>query len=355
MSDVVLVHDYLLVLRGAERTFATIADTWPEAPIATLLYDEAGTEGRFTGRRVTTSPLQRLGIRQEHFRAALPVFPTAVRHLALGAADCVVSSSSAFAHGVRKPRGARHVCYCHSPFRYAWHAHAFALAEVPAPARPALELVLRRQRNFDRRAAHDVDQYVANGEITRERIRRFWGRDAVIVHPPVDVERFSAHEPEDYALFVGELVRHKRPELAIEAALAAGRPIKVVGAGPERRRLEAQYGSRAQFLGRVGDSELPGLYARAVALVVPGVEEFGIAAVEAQAAGRPVIGTAAGGLRETVIPGHTGVLVEPGDGDGLARALRSDLTRFDSAEIRAHAQRFSRAAFQARLREIVES
>src|SRR5215208_7117216 len=153
MPEVVLVHDYLLVLRGAERTFAAIADTWPAAPIATLLYDEAGTEGRFTGRQVATSPLQRLGIRQQHFRAALPLFPTAVRRLGLGEADRVVSSSSAFAHGVRKPRGAWHVCYCHSPFRYAWHAQAFALAEVPAPARPALELVLRRQRNFDRRAA----------------------------------------------------------------------------------------------------------------------------------------------------------------------------------------------------------
>ena len=355
MSDVVLVHDYLLVLRGAERTFAAIADTWPDAPIATLLYDEAGTEGRFAGRQVATSPLQRLGIRQRHFRAALPVFGTAVRRLPLGEARQVVSSSSAFAHGVRKPPGARHVCYCHSPFRYAWHAQAHAVAEVPAPARPALKLLLRRQRGFDRRAARDVDQYVANGEITRERIRRFWGRDAVIVHPPVDVERFSAREPEDYALFVGELVRHKRPELAIEAAAAAGRPIKVVGAGPERRRLEARYGRTAQFLGRVGDGELPDLYARAAALVVPGVEEFGIAAVEAQAAGRPVVGMNAGGLRETVIQGRTGVLVEPGDAGGLARALRGDLTRFDSEDIRAHAQRFSRPVFQARLREIVEA
>ena len=355
MSDVVLVHDYLLVLRGAERTFAALAETWPQAPIATLLYDEAGTEGRFAGRHVTTSPLQRLGIRQRHFRAALPVFPAAIKRLPLGEADCVVSSSSAFAHGVRKPMGARHVCYCHSPFRYAWHARAFAVAEVPAPARPALELILRRQRNFDRRAAQDVDQYVANGSITRERIRRFWGRDAVIVHPPVDVERFSAREPEDYVLFVGELVRHKRPDLAIEAAAAAGRPIKVVGSGPEQRRLEAEYGHQAQFLGRVGDGELPELYARAAALVVPSVEEFGIAAVEAQAAGRPVVGMNAGGLQETVVQGRTGVLVDPGDGDGLARALRGDLTRFDSEDIRAHAGRFSRAAFQTRLREIVES
>jgi glycosyltransferase involved in cell wall biosynthesis len=355
MSRLVLVHDYLLVLRGAERTFAAIADAWPEAPIATLLYDEAGTQGRFAGRDITTSFLQRLGIHQGNFRAALPVFPTAVRRLDVGPADTVVSSSSAFAHGVRKPAGARHVCYCHSPFRYAWHARDFAMAEVPAPARPVLEVLLRRHRNFDRRVARDVDQYLANGRLTQERIRRFWGRDAEIVHPPVDVDRFGVREPADYVLFVGELVRHKRPDLAIEAASAAGRPIKVVGAGPELARLQARYGHAAEFLGRVGDGELPGLYAEAAALVVPGVEEFGIAAVEAQAAGRPVVGVDAGGLRETVVHGRTGLLVPNGDSEGLARALRGDLTRFDAEDIRAHAQRFSPRAFQDRLREIVSS
>jgi glycosyltransferase involved in cell wall biosynthesis len=355
MSELVLVHDYLLVLRGAERTFAAIADTWPEAPISTLLYDEAGTEARFAGRRISTSPLQRLGINQGNFRAALPLFPTAVRRLPVGEASCVVSSSSAFAHGVRKPPGARHVCYCHSPFRYAWHAQDFALAEAPPPARPALRLILRRQRRFDRRAAQQVDQYVANGQITQERIRRFWGRDSVVVHPPVDVDRFSAGEPGDYVLFVGELVRHKRADVAIESASAAGRPIKVVGAGPELRRLQARYGRQAEFLGRVGDGELGELYAGAAALVVPGVEEFGIATVEVQAAGRPVVAIDAGGARETVVHGRTGLLVADGDRGGLVRALRGDLTRFDPEDIRAHARRFSRSAFQERIRAIVES
>jgi glycosyltransferase involved in cell wall biosynthesis len=355
MSSTVLVHDYLLVLRGAERTFAVMADTWPDAPIATLLYDEAETEGRFAGRQISTSALQRLGLRQGNFRAALPLYPTAARRLDLGAARTVVSSSSAFAHGVRKPPGARHVCYCHSPFRYAWHAQDHALAEVPAALRPALRLALRRHRAFDRRAAQDVDVYVANARLTQERIKRFWGRDSVIVHPPVDVDGFPAGEPGDHVLLVGELVRHKRPDLAIQAALAAGRPIRVVGDGPELRRLRASYAGKADFLGRVGDRELRGLYSEAAALVVPAVEEFGIAAVEAQAAGRPVIGFDAGGLQETVVPGRTGVLVPFGDEDGLARALRGDLAQFDSEEIRAHARRFSRAAFQERLLEIVES
>ena len=162
-------------------------------------------------------------------------------------------------------------------------------------------------------------------------------------------------EPGDHVLFVGELVRHKRPDVAIEAALAAGREITVVGSGPELHRLRARYDGRAQFLGRVGDDALAELYAGAAALVVPNVEEFGIAAVEAQAAGRPVVGIGAGGLLETVVPGHTGLLVAPGDPGALARALREDLTRFDAQAIHAHAQRFSREAFQQRIREIVDA
>jgi glycosyltransferase involved in cell wall biosynthesis len=355
MAELVLVHDYLLVLRGAERTFASMADVWPRAPIVTLLYEEAGTERRFANRRVTTSPLQRLRLRQRNFRPMLPLFPIAVRRLDLGGFDCIVSSSSAFAHGIRKPGGAKHVCYCHSPFRYAWHDRAVALAEVPRALRPALDLLLRRHRTFDRRAASQVDQYIANSQLTRDRIRRFWGRDAPVVHPPVDVERFAIREPDDYVLFVGELLRHKRPEVAIEAAARARRRIKVVGTGPELGRLKARYSGEAEFLGRVNDDELARLYAEAAALIVPNVEEFGIAAVEAQASGRPVIGIDAGGLRETVVPGRTGLLVEYDGPSGLARALTGDLTRFDPKDIRSHAMRFTTAAFGSRLREIVQA
>jgi glycosyltransferase involved in cell wall biosynthesis len=353
MARLALAHDYLLVLRGAERTFGAIADMWPDAPIVTLLYDEAGTAKRFAGRRIETSALQALGARQSNFRRLLPLYPIAVRHLPLDGFDCVVSSSSAFAHGVRVPNGAIHVCYCHSPFRYAWHERARALAETPAPLRPALSLALRRHRAFDRRAARRVDLYVANGGITQERIRRFWGRESEVLHPPVDVERFSIGEPADHVLFVGELVGHKRPDVAIEAAAAAGRRIKVVGTGPELPRLAARY-SNADFLGRVTDEELARLYAEAAALVVPNVEEFGIAAVEAQAAGRPVIAADEGGATETVLQGQTGMLVANGDPDGFARALRTDLSRFDPHTIRAHAQQFSLGTFEHRLRELVE-
>jgi glycosyltransferase involved in cell wall biosynthesis len=356
-ARVVLVHDYLLVLRGAERTFAAMTDVWPDAPIATLLHDEAGTQDRFAGREVRTSGLQRLGVSQRGFRALLPLFPFAAERLPVADADLVVSSSSAFAHGVRPREGAVHVCYCHTPFRYAWFEERRALEEAPAPLRPALRAALRRHRRWDLAASRRVTAYVANGEITRRRIADVFGREAAVVHPPVDVERFRP-EPGavgDELLVVSELVRHKRVDVAVEAARRAGRRIAVVGTGPDEARLRALHGDGVRFLGRVDDASLARLYARAAALVVPNVEEFGIAAVEAQAAGRPVVAPAAGGTAETVVDGATGVLVPPGDADALAEALReTDFGRFDGARIAAHAQRFSAAAFRERLAAEVE-
>ena len=285
--SVALVHDYLLVRRGAERTFEAIAECWPRAPIYTLLYDEDGTEGRFAGREINTSYLQRLGVSQRRFRTLLPAFPRAVRSLPLTSYDLVVSSSSAFAHAVRIRDGARHVCYCHSPFRYAWFESERALAEVPSMLRPALRRTLTGIRRADRLAAREPTRYVSNSAITRERVRSYWGRASSVVHPPVEVERFATDSsPERYLLVVCELVRHKRVDRALEAARRAQATVYVVGEGPERARLQAEYSPGAKFLGRVGDAELAQLYARCRALLISNVEEFGIAAVEAMAAGQ---------------------------------------------------------------------
>jgi glycosyltransferase involved in cell wall biosynthesis len=356
--SVALVHDYLLVMRGAERTFAAMAECWPDAPIYTLLYDEEGTQGRFAGREVHTSYLQRMGIGQRRFRSFLPAFPRAARSLPLDRYDLVVSSSSAFAHGVVPGEGSRHVCYCHSPFRYAWFERDRALGEVPRPLRRTLDHVLWRTRQADRRASRRVSRYVANSAITRERISKYWGRESSVVHPPVEVERFRRGRPGRYFLVVTELVRHKRVDLALEAARRAGVEIRVVGEGPDRERLEARFGgpaSQARFLGRVDDAELAELYSGAQALVLPNVEEFGIAAVEAQAAGRPVVAVAAGGALETVLDGETGILVEPGDVGALSEKLAvTDFDRFDTDRIAAHADRFSKSVFQERLVREVE-
>jgi glycosyltransferase involved in cell wall biosynthesis len=332
-----------------------MAELWPEAPIYTLLYDEAGTGGVFKGREIHTSYLRGLHAQRDDFRRLLPLFPRAAEHLPVQDYDLIISSSSAFAHGVRPAPHAVHVCYCHTPFRYAWIERERALREVHPLMRPALRRFLNRMRKWDAEASRRVTSYVAVSEFTRDRIRSVWHRDSTVIHPPVDLERFSIGSAEDYLLVVTELVPHKRVELALEAARRAGRPIKVVGGGPELNRLREAFGSSAEFLGRVGDDEVEALYAGALALVVPGVEEFGIAVVEAQAAGRPVIAAAAGGVLETVVPGLTGVLVPPGDVDALTRAMRD--TRFDSfdpANIRAHTGFFSVNAFKRRLATQVE-
>jgi glycosyltransferase involved in cell wall biosynthesis len=351
---VTVAHDYLLVMRGAERTFAAIAELYPKAPIFTLLYDERGTGGRFAGRSITTSPLQRLRVGQASFRRLLVLYPWAVGRLELPASDVVLSSSSAFAHGVRAPQGAIHICYCHAPFRYAWYEEARALAEAPAPLRPLLRVQLARMRKWDLAASGRVDSYVANSQLTRERIKRYYGRDATIIHPPVETHRFAPGTPGDSLLVVSEIVRHKRLHVALEAARRARVPIRVVGSGPDHAALSSAY-PEAEFLGRAGDEDLAELYASARALIMPSMEEFGITAVEAQAAGRPVIAAGAGGALETVIDGQTGLLAELDDVDSFVRAIeRIDQLDFDPAKAVENAERFSVETFRRRLSEEVD-
>jgi glycosyltransferase involved in cell wall biosynthesis len=350
VSEVALVHDYLLTPRGAERTFAMIGECWPDAPIYALLYDAERMRELFGGRELHTSWLQRFGARQQSFRRMLPLFPLAVSHLLRDRPRLIVSSSSAFAHGVTPPEGATHICYCHSPFRYAWHERERALEEAHPGQRAVLGLVLSQIRRWDVRASRRVTHYIANSRITQERIERFYGRESTIVHPPVATHRFRSAEAEDYVVFVGEVTRHKRVELAIEATRRAQVPLVVVGSGPDLPRLQALHGERVRFAGRLDDEELVELLSRAKAQIVPNVEEFGIAAVEGQAAGRPVVAAAAGGALETILDGETGVLVEPDSVDALAEALReTDFSRFDPARAQANAARFSDEAFRERL------
>jgi glycosyltransferase involved in cell wall biosynthesis len=348
-----LVHDYLLVMRGAERTFAAIAELYSQAPIFTLLYDQHGTNDRFHGRSITTSPLQRLGVDQSRFRRLLPLYPSAIGRLRLPPSEVVLSSSSAFAHGVHAPEGAAHICYCYTPFRYAWYEEDRALEETPPLVRPLLRSQLRRIRRWDLSASRTVDAYIAISQLSRARIKRYYHRDATVIHPPVETERFTPGEPGEKLLIVSEIVRHKRLEVALEAARRAHAPIRVVGTGPDHAALSQAY-PEAEFLGRANDEDLAELYASARAVIVPSMEEFGITAVEAQAAGRPVIAAAAGGALETVLDGSTGLLVPLNDVDAFQRAIEAvDDLEFDIAGAVRNAERFSVATFQQRLADEV--
>src|SRR5438552_1111099 len=240
---VALVHDFLVDVRGAERVFLALCDLFPQADLFTAVYDEVGTEGRFAHRAVQTSYLQRLRPSARTFRALLPLYPAAMESLDLRGYDLVISSASAWAHGVIVDEQAVHVCYCHNPFRYAWNAREGTLADHGPLTRAGLRVLFNRWRQWDWIAAQRVDRYVANSDTTRRRIRRYYGRDATVIHPPVDLARFAPGKPaDDYHLVVSELMPHKRINVAIDAFNRLRRPLVVVGDGPDARRLRRMAG-----------------------------------------------------------------------------------------------------------------
>ena len=353
---IALVHDFLVDLRGADRVFRAIADIWPEAPIYTAVYDEEGTEGRFAHRDVRTTFLQRLRPSASTFRSLLPLYPSAIESFDLSGFDLVLSSSSAWAHAVICHEHTTHVSYCYNPFRYAWNDRERTLADRPDPfSRALMRGILRRWRQWDWIAAQRVDRYLTISRTAQARIKRYWGRDSTVVHPPVDLERFRPDRPEGYYLLLSELMRHKQIDIAIEAFNRLRLPLVVVGDGPDGRRLRRLAGPTIQFAGRVPDVEAASLLSRCQALVVTAVEEFGLAAVEAQASGRPVISVGAGGALETVVEGETGVFWHGGP-EGLAAAVTAfDAAAVDPAACVRSAERFSLGRFRARMPEEVRA
>ncbi|HEV3002474.1 MAG TPA: glycosyltransferase [Solirubrobacteraceae bacterium] len=353
---IALVHDFLLDVRGAERVFAALCDLYPQADVYTAVYDERGTEGWFAHRDVNTSFLQRLRPSSRTFRALLPLYPYAMEALDLSAYDVVISSSSAWAHGVLVDPEAVHVCYCHNPFRYAWNARDVTLARRDPLTRAALALILKRWRQWDWIAAQRVDTYVANSETTRRRINRYFSRDAEVLYPPVDTRRFApAGEVGDAYVVLSELMPHKRIDIAVRAFNRLRRPLIVVGNGPDARRLHRLAGPTVHFAGYLDDEHVARLLGRARALVQPATEEFGIAAVEAHAAGRPVIALREGGARETVIEGVNGVFFDEPTADALASAVEAfDPMAVDPRACVRSAERFDVELFRSGMRAIVE-
>jgi glycosyltransferase involved in cell wall biosynthesis len=351
---VALVHDFLLDLRGAERVFAAICAAWPEADVYTAIYDEEGTEGRFAARAPQTSFLQRLRPTVKTFRPLLPLYPHAIESLDLRGYDIVISSSSAWAHGVLVEPGAVHVCYCHNPFRYAWSEREATLAARNSLTRAPLRSLLTRWRQWDWIAAQRVDRYVANSQLTAARVKRYFGREAAVVHPAVELERFHPGHVGEHYVVLAELMAHKRIDVAVRAFTRLGRPLLVVGDGPELRQLRRIAGPTVRFAGRVPDARVAEFLRSARALVVTAAEEFGIAAVEALASGRPVIALGSGGVLEVVREGETGAFYPVSEPDALAEAvLAFDPLAIDPARCVAAAGDFGTERFQAALRRIV--
>jgi len=343
---VALVHDFLLDLRGAERVFLALCELYPAAPIYTPVYDESGTEGRFAHRDVHTSFLQRLRPTARTFRALLPFYPSAVESFDLSGYDVIISSSSAWAHAVVHDESAVHVSYCHNPFRYVWNDRDATLAQRDPVTRGMLRALFRRWRQWDWIAAQRVNRYVTNSRTTQARISAYFGRESTVVYPPVDTARFAAGAVGDHYLVLSELMPHKRIDMAVEAFNRLRLPLVVAGDGPDMRRLRRLAGPTVKFAGRVSDAEAARLCQACRALVVTGVEEFGIAAVEAQAAGRPAIAPARGGALETVRDGETGQLWDGGVEDLMAVIEGFDTTAVDPEACVENARRFDASVFR---------
>ena len=351
---VALVHDYLNQEGGAEKVVDVFCSMFPGAPLYTSVFDAKAMSKRWQSVEVRTSFMQKVSPRLKIAKMLLPLYPSAFESFDLTGFDLVLSSCSTFSKGVLTPPGATHVCYCHNTTRPLWMYHEYVAREhLGRGQRAILPPIVSTLRLWDFAAAQRVDHFIANSKTTAARIRKFYRREAVVIEPPIRVAEFEGPECriEPYFLVVARLQSYKRIDLAIEAANLLRVPLKVAGSGPDEARLRRLAGPTVQFLGRVSNPVRVQLYRRCCALIVPGEEDFGLNALEAQAAGRPVVAFGAGGSLETVVQDVTGVLFAEQSVDALAEALRGfNPVTYDPAACRLQAGRFDESMFKRRLR-----
>ena len=353
---VIMAHDWLTGMRGGERVLEVLCRSFPQASIYTLIHNPAAVSDVINAHPVMTSWLQRVpGIRQ-HYRYFLPFFPGAIERLQPMAADLLISTSHCVAKGLRPPQGARHLCYCFTPMRYAWLFYEEYFGGNPLK-KMALTPYLSRLRAWDRATCNRVDRFVALSRHVQKRILTFYGREADVVYPPVNTSFWTPASPEvactdaqrangAYDLIVSALVPYKKIELAVRAYTRLGYPLKIVGTGTQYTRLRRMAGARIEFMGRLDDERIRDLYRHCRLLVFPGEEDFGIVPVEAQACGRPVVAYGIGGVLETVLDGQTGIFFHAQTEAALLAAIEQGAaTMWDPVAIRANAERFSEANF----------
>ncbi|RIK29838.1 MAG: glycosyl transferase [Chloroflexi bacterium] len=349
-----LVVSWLNQYGGAERVLEAAHALFPDAPVYTSMYDPTAMPRAYRTWDIRVSFMNRLPWVYRQHQKFLPLYRYAFESFDLRGYDVILSITSAFAHGVKKPQGARHLCYCLTPARFLWQYDEYVQNEaLGGAARALLPVFVSSLREWDRRAAAGVDEFIAISREIQTRIHACYGRDSQLIYPPVDVTAFHLAAPEqvgDYFLIISRLIPYKRIDLAIEAFNRLDLPLVIAGDGRDRARLEALAKPNVKFLGRVSDAERLNLMARCKAFVFPGQEDFGLAPLEANAAGRPVIAFGGGGALDTIEPGKNGVLFHAPTADALVECLRAfDARAFDAAQMRAHAEKFDTRVFQAAL------
>ena len=356
---VALVHDWLTGMRGGEKVLLSLLHLYPDADIFTLLHVKGSVAPEIEARPIRTSFVQRLPGVARHYRRYLPLFPAAIGSLDLSGYDLVISSSHCVAKGAKRGKDAVHVCYCFTPMRYVWDRYEdyFGPGRLGVPARWIVPHVAEALRAWDVATASRVDHFVADSRYVAGRIRRYYGRDSEVILPAVDTAWFTPGDGTGggYDLIVSALAPYKRLDLALAAYRGTGRKLRVVGTGPEAERLRALAPPEAEFLGWVDDVTLRDLYRGCRAVIMPGVEDFGIVPLEAMACGRPAVVFGEGGGAESVIPGETGVVFHEPTAAALRAAVDSLRTlRFNSAALRARAESFSRGLFESRFSAFVD-
>jgi glycosyltransferase involved in cell wall biosynthesis len=362
---VAIVHHWFVTRGGGERVAECIASLFPEAEIFTLVADAPGIPEGMRGRRLHTSFLQRIPLAKNYHRHMMPLYPAATEGLDLRGFDLVISSDSGPVKGVRVDAGAVHICYCHSPMRYLYDGYETYRAQMGSLTRAAFSATAGRVRAWDERAAQRVSYFIANSEYVAERIRRCYGRESMVIHPPIDLNRACVAEPGEHYLCAGRLVGYKRTELMVEACARLGRRLRIAGTGPEEGQLRKLAGTAdVRFLGEMTNEALWQEYAECRALLFAADEDFGMVPLEAQACGRPVIAYGAGGSLETVrglgaVEGEpTGIYFSQQTVesvmDGILRFEAADAAgKFNAAAARRWAAEFATPVFLRRMREFV--
>ena len=359
---VALIHFWLLGMRGGEQVLEAFCRMYPQADIFTHVYAPAEISETIRRHKVTTTFISRLPKARQWYQAYLPLMPLALEQLDLSDYDLVISSESGPAKGVVTAPDAVHICYCHSPMRYVWDMHHAYTAHMSAFKRMLAAPVRHYLRCWDRASASDPDLVVANSRFVAQRVKKYWGREALVVHPPVDVERFAPAQfspKEDFYLFFGELVDYKKADLAVRAFSRPGqtRRLLVVGKGRQMESLKKMAGPQVSLLGRLPDAEIKKYLASCRALIFPGLEDFGIIPVEALASGTPVIAYGRGGILDTVKDGQSGIFFHKQTEEDLLEAVarfEAQENNFDAARLALEAQRFSQNRFIQQMQAVID-